>query len=220
MPIRQSEWGPLSLSPSLSSDFSVSLLLARSISEHVNFMGAEAWSYWQAVVPCYGPCNETDRQHWGLIRLSWPYSSLQDLFFSKQFSVFQHFSRWIRPGAEIVRVDDAHWGRFTCQAVDAVNRRFAAVLTNQEARAVRRTVEVPGSFCEKVAGGKGWRGLWLRKYRTNEEEDVLEYDSRKFSYCPSSLTLHVPGSTVVTVVLEAPQGSAKKQAKDDRALKL
>ena len=221
LPVHQTEWGPLSLFPSKSSDLSVALLLGRAISEHINFLGAEAWSHWQAAVPCYGPCNDTYNQQWGLVRLPQPFNVPQDLFFSKQFSVFQHFSRWIRPGAEIVRVDDAHWGRFTCQAVDAVNRRFVAVLTNQEDRTVRRRVEVPGSFCGLVAGRWGGVKLWLRKYRTGDEEDVKEYDSQWFSDCPSTLNLRVGGMKIVTVVLEAPpSGTEQQQVKDDASLKM
>ena len=66
--IWQSEWGPLAMLPTDVSDMELALVLARSICEHINFLGVVAWSHWQAVDSCWDP-HTCARQQWGLVRI-------------------------------------------------------------------------------------------------------------------------------------------------------
>ena len=56
----QSEWGILNPKLGELEDLPASLLLGRSISEHINLLCVLAWSHWQAMDQCAeGPCIET-----------------------------------------------------------------------------------------------------------------------------------------------------------------
>ena len=60
------------------SDLELALVLARSICEHINFLGVVAWSHWQAVDSCWDPLT-CARQQWGLVRILPPSGSGDDI---------------------------------------------------------------------------------------------------------------------------------------------
>ena len=182
-------------------DLTVSLLLARIITEHINFLGVAAWSHWQAVTICRrASCFRTRKFFWGVIRLDTPLYPLKPLFYSKQYFVTMHFSRWIRPGMRVYSVADEHWGRFTCVAVDESSGRFVTVLTNQEIFPINRVVELPVRFCHKVISDN--KLLVKRVYHTTREDSYRLLETTALEGCPGKLSVTVEPRSVTTVILE------------------
>ena len=199
----QTEWGPLSLVDENVPDLPISLLLARTISEHINFLGVEAWSHWQAVTMCWAaPCNQTEREQWGLVRLEWTIDPSKPLFFSKQYYVTMQFSRWIRPGTRVYRVDDTYWGRYTCLAVDEVKGRFIAVLTNPREYPMERVVTPPDGFCPQISPGGQKPSVVRWVYQTTAADNFRLVHSGVRSGCPENVSVVVEPMSVTTVILE------------------
>ena len=182
-------------------DLTVSLLLARIITEHINFLGVAAWSHWQAVTICRkASCFRTRRFYWGVIRLDKPLYPLKPLFYSRQYFVTMQFSRWIRPGMRVYSVGDEHWGRFTCVAVDESAGRFVTVLTNQETFPIDRVVELPQGLCPENSSDS--KPVVKRVYHTTQEDSHMLLESTTLTECPGSVTVAVEPLSVTTVILD------------------
>ena len=95
--VAMSEWGPLNYEGL--SDLGVALTMALKIILDMNVMRVVAWSYWLAVGASSVP------PHWGLLSTSYVYGNNVVLTKNKQYYVMMHFSRWIRPGSLVMRMN-------------------------------------------------------------------------------------------------------------------
>lgn len=94
--------------------------LAWGIHRHVHQMGIVGWVIWQVVDPF----------NWGLLKWNlWNTDASRDFaedIFTKKYHTFAHFTRHIRPGMEIMDMDDA----YTLVAYGAKDKEIAVVISN------------------------------------------------------------------------------------------
>ena len=241
--IWQSEWGPLNIYPAGLPDLDTALLLARSISEHINFMGVVSWSHWQAVTVCYPyACANTSAVQFGLVRAEWPLSDPRPLFYSKQYFVTMHFSRWIRPGM-LVRQVIGERGRHMCTAVDERQGRLVVVLSNPYRYPMNITIEknltrlvCPLLGAARGGGGGGGAGGWLggrgagkraekspqgdypasmsvRRFSTSARENHKFVGAQSLDLCRQDYAVWLPRRSVATILIESPRGGGPMAAR-------
>ena len=95
--VAMSEWGPLNYEGL--TELGTALLLALKVILDMNVMQVVSWSYWLAIGGSAKP------PHWGLITTPYVYGKNVVLTKNKQYYTMMHFSRWIRPGSLIMRMD-------------------------------------------------------------------------------------------------------------------
>ncbi|GJP51466.1 hypothetical protein CLOM_g10633 [Closterium sp. NIES-68] len=132
-PLWQTEWGPVNVR---GSEMQIACLMARTIIQHVNLMGVEAWYHWLAL-------QQPNPSGWGLIWQGFSYREPFRPVVTKQFWAMLHFTRWMPPGSLpiLVRSECQH----TVLAVySPVKHTLAVTVVNQEKRARNLAVQISG----------------------------------------------------------------------------
>lgn len=169
----QSESGPLS--EDLADDTDAALFMAGRIITDLRDLGAEAWVDWQAGDPSRNWASFTldDRQQ--------SYSPL------KRFYMHAGFSRYIRPGAVFVDIDDANM----VAATSADERTLTIVVRNGDPSASHGYTFDVTSLPSVGAAVEG--------YRTSRSEDLVPLDPIGIE--GYSFVVTVPPASVTTFVV-------------------
>lgn len=151
------------------------LKLARRIHDDITGLHAQAWTYWQFA----------DYAGWGLVfcrfhGLDSPYR------ITKKFYVFSQFSRFIRPGCEIVETDD----KDSLTALDSARKQIIIVGIND--RADTRT----NVF--QISGVKTTTGTAM-VYRTSADENLEQLPA--IPVLDNKFTATLPARSVTTFVI-------------------
>jgi O-glycosyl hydrolase len=152
------------------------LLLARRIRNDIVEKRAQAWIYWQFA---------DNAGAWGLVRnrLDGTDSSYR---LTRKFHVMAQFSRFIRPGCQIVHTDDAD----SLAAFDASRRQLVVVFVND--RLTSRTVTYQLRGLATKAGE-------VAVYRTSSQEDVLPQPP--IAVASGEFSAKLPARSVTTFVI-------------------
>lgn len=150
----QTEWGPLGVANG--TDLEVALLMARQVVQHVSLLGAEAWLHWWAVQPV--------NPFWGAVRIPWKSSEpLAAVYLSKQFYATAHFSRFLTPGAKVLKVTN-HCTHHVLAFYSYKDAVLGIIVVNQRPRNATLALSVQGLTCTN--------GCLLDQYRTSEQESL------------------------------------------------
>ena len=152
------------------------LLLARRIRNDIAEKRAQAWIYWQFA---------DNAGAWGLVnnRLNGRDASYR---LTRKFYVMSQFSRFIRPGCQIVHVNDGD----SLAAYDSDKRELAIVCVNDRRDARTTTFQLSG--VKTVAA-------MVSAYRTSPEEDIARQSP--ISLADGRFTAILPARSVTTFVV-------------------
>lgn len=152
------------------------LLLARRIRNDIVEKRAQAWIYWQFA---------DNSGAWGLVRnrLDGQDSSYR---LTRKFHVMAQFSRFIRPGCQIVHTDDAD----SLAAFDASRRQLVIVFVND--RLTSRTVTYQLDGVATKAGE-------VAVYRTSPQDDVSPQPP--IAMASGGFSAKLPARSVTTFVI-------------------
>jgi O-glycosyl hydrolase len=153
------------------------LLLARRIRNDIIEKRAQAWIYWQFA---------DNAGAWGLVnnRLNGRDSSYR---LTRKFHVMSQFSRFIRPGCQIVQADDGD----SLAAYDADKRELTIVCVND--RREMRTTTFHLNGVKVVVGGL------VSSYRTSQDEEVAQQSP--LAMADGRFTAILPARSVTTLVI-------------------
>jgi len=151
------------------------LRLARRIRDDIAGLHAREWTYWQFA----------DYSGWGLISNSIGGDDEQYRI-TKKFYIFAQFSRFIRPGCEIVDVNNGD----SLAAFDAGRKQIAIVTVNDRPDACTEIF--------KISGVKTTTGT-ATVYRTSADEDLAPQPP--ISMLDNKLTVTLPARSVTTLVI-------------------
>ena len=172
----QSESGPLN--QDLSDDISAALFMAGRIIQDLRDLQPDAWVDWQVGDPA---------RSWASLMLN---DSQQTFMPLKRFYMHAGFSRYIRPGATFVDINNPDM----VAAVSADLRFVAIVVRNGDSSATRRfTFDLTG------LPSVGASAQILRTSRTENLASVPELEIKDYSF-----VLSVPAFSVTTVVVGTP----------------
>jgi O-glycosyl hydrolase len=152
------------------------LLLARRIRADIVEKRAAAWIYWQFA---------DNAGAWGLVnnRLDGRDTSYR---LTRKFHVMAQFSRFIRPGCQIVQADDGD----SLAAYDATQRQLVVVCVNDRREARTATFQLNGV---KTTSGT------VTSYRTFQAEDVALLPSVPIA--DNRFTTTMPARSVTTFIV-------------------
>lgn len=153
------------------------LAMARRIHDDIAQAHASAWIYWQFAEP---------DSNWGLVQYhnGEPNSAFS---FNRKFYILSQFSRFIRPGDEIIDSGDG-------DSLAAYNRKFhRLVIVSVNDRGL------PAAKCFDLAAFR-LGGATVRSCRTSAHEDVADLPPPSFSQ--SQLTVTLPVKSVTTWVID------------------
>jgi len=152
------------------------LQLARRIRDDIVVKHAQAWIYWQFA---------DNAGAWGMVnnRLDGRDTSYR---LTRKFHIMAQFSRFIRPGCQIIQADDAD----SLAAYDAVRRQVVIVSVNDRRDARTATFRLNG------VGTSGGKAL---AYRTSPNEDVAAQPEVLIT--ENSFTATLPARSVTTFVI-------------------
>ena len=151
------------------------LRLARRIRDDIVGLHAQEWTYWQFA----------DYSGWGLISNS---IAGKDEYYriTKKFYIFAQFSHFIRPGCEIVDVNNGD----SLAAFDAGRKQMAIVAVNDRPDACTDVF--------KFSGVKTTAGT-ATVYRTSADEDLASQPA--ISMLDKKFTVTLPARSVTTLVI-------------------
>jgi hypothetical protein len=173
VPLYQSEYGNNS-----SSALSGGIDLANRITADVNVMGVNGWTFWQVIEPL-----SLAGSGWGLMWADYNTSG-SGFVVRKQYHVMRQFTSYIRPGADILSVNDAE----TVAAHNSGSDTTVLVFTNDETSADSNVYDL----LDKAPA-------YSRVIRTDENGNFVSLGPASFA--GSQLTVASPGSAVSTVVI-------------------
>lgn len=152
------------------------LRLARRIRDDIVNLRAQAWIYWQFA---------DNVGAWGLVynRLDGRDTSYRK---TRKFHVMGQFSRFIRPGFQIIAVDDGD----SLAAYDPALRRIIIVSVNDRPAARDVVFQINGAAT---------RAETARAYRTSQQEDMQPLPPP--AVADGSFTAHLPARSVTTFVV-------------------
>lgn len=152
------------------------LLLARRIRNDIVEKRAQAWIYWQVA---------DNAGAWGLVnnRLDGRGPSYR---LTRKFHVLAQFSRFIRPGCQIIQADDED----SLVASDRAKRQLIIVTVNE--RSSSRTVTYQ-------LQGVATTGSQAAMYRTSQQEDVAAL--QPIPVIKGELAVELPARSVTTFVI-------------------
>lgn len=185
-PVWQTEWGPLGVGKG--SDLDVALLMARQLVQHVSLLGAEAWLHWWAVQPV--------NPFWGAVRIPWKSPGPLDVvYLSKQFYATAHFTRFLTPGAKVLRVTN------NCMHNVLAFYSFKAsalgiVVVNQRPRNSTLAISVKGLECAGRCS--------VDEYRTSKVES-LKPIKMGAAFSPTTRMGILASSVTTFVISKVPQ---------------
>ncbi|TPX32522.1 hypothetical protein SmJEL517_g04343 [Synchytrium microbalum] len=164
--------------------------LARQIVGDIYYSGVTAWVYWQAV----------DLSGWGLISApSWSASYFNTVFNpGKQFYTMMQYSRWLRPGMDIIAADEG-------TDVAVIAGRSAA--NNSMALVALNAYNFTRTFGVDISAYAVGANSTLRKsnttvlaFRTSDTEDHKAVTAPQYG-SNSVVSISCPPYSVTTVVL-------------------
>ena len=118
----------------------------------------QVWTYWQAVE------DDAHNHNWGLLRAPFKPSSAEDFEITKQYYAFLHFTRFIRPGCQILWLEaDAVLASYC-----ADGKALTIVVTNNTDEEAPHTFDLSAFEC---------RGTEVAVVRTSETENFTKLDS-------------------------------------------
>lgn len=152
------------------------LLMARRIRNDIVEKHAAAWTYWQFA---------DNAGAWGLVnnRLDGRDSSYR---LTRKFHVLAQFSRFIRPGSQIVQASDDN----SLVAYDRAQRQLIIVTVNDQ-REPRPTTFHLNQVKTSAAA--------VSSYRTSAQEDVA--GQKPISLADGKFTAHLPARSVTTFII-------------------
>ncbi|TPX46071.1 hypothetical protein SeLEV6574_g03453 [Synchytrium endobioticum] len=166
--------------------------LARNIIADVYFIGVTAWCYWQVM----------DQGDWGLYYCQ--YLSPGVCNRSKQYYVMMQFSKWLRPGMDIINVpqnDDPN----VLLARSRSTNRLVVVAINQKSSAATYAINV-SLYAVGLNGSSSSNSIVMGVFRTsnNENHDSVVSDTSNFGYGTNGVVYlgNCPGNSVTTLVLD------------------
>lgn len=167
------------------SDLDLGLVMARTITETVNYMGASAFVYWQAI-------DKTPR--FSLININWDMTQRNSYphVVLKKFWVLKHFTSFAPPGS-IPLLPGSSTGCEHCVTAffDPKSNRLALFVTNQNASSQDLTFSLQGfRVTEPVKA---------LVYRTSISESFEQVGTVSISR-KSSFTITVRGRSLTTYV--------------------
>jgi O-glycosyl hydrolase len=172
-----SEWGA-GAGPHDHNAIAPALRLAEQIRRDMNDLRPTAWVYWQAV-------EHEQQNNWGFIHAD--FTGVGDEYWlTKQYYVMGHYSRFIRPGYQILGVDDMN----TLAAYDQASGTLVVVYTNGTAQ--ETSVRVDLSRLGRSAGSAA-------VYRTSATENLARLQDVPLSN--GMLKVRVPAGCITTYVL-------------------
>jgi O-glycosyl hydrolase len=166
-PLRETEYGD--------SD-QTGLTLARRIQDDLTQLRPLSWCYWQAV----------DYAGWGLLNNRLQENGDQDCVITRKFYTFEQFTRFLRPGCDIIGCNDVN----SVVGYDSELGTLAIVTVNDSMADSRATFDL-GNFAAT--------GSTAECYRTSTDEcfkqlDPLDVQDRRF-------TAIVPARSVTSFVI-------------------
>lgn len=173
IPLYQSEYGNNS-----TSGLSGGIELANRITADLNVMGVNGWTFWQAVEPL-----SLSGAGWGLLWADYNASG-NEYVVRQQYHVMRQFTSYIRPGADILRVDDAK----TVAAYDSGSDSTVLVFTNDDSAADVNEYRL----LDKTPA-------YSRVIRTDGSGNFVSLGPANIS--GNQVTLSSPGTAVTTAVI-------------------
>ena len=173
VPLYQSEYGNNS-----ASGLSGGIDLANRITADLNVMGVNGWTFWQAVEPL-----SLSGAGWGLLWADYNGGG-SEYVVRQQYHVMRQFTSFIRPGADILSVDDAE----TVGAYDSGGDATVLVFTNDELTADANVY----NLLDKTPA-------YSRVIRTDGSGNFVSLGPANIS--GNQLTLNSPGTSITTAVV-------------------
>lgn len=103
-------------------DISNALNLSRTMLRDLNELQANAWTIWNAIES--QEANKSGNVSWGLIHATYTPGE-EDFYIAKQYYGYGNYTKFVRPGSQVVRVDDPQ----AFAAYDRHHRRLVVVYT-------------------------------------------------------------------------------------------
>ncbi len=153
------------------------MTMARRIRNDLAQMWARAWIYWQVVDNAGG---------WGLLANRLDESGDVNYTIHRKFYVLGQFSQFIRPGCQLVSVNDAN----TLAAYTPGNRKLVLVALNDTASAFSVNYDL---------GGFGSLPAQAARHRTSPTENLAALPALELE--GQHLAVYLPAQSVTTLVL-------------------
>ncbi|TPX38228.1 hypothetical protein SmJEL517_g00017 [Synchytrium microbalum] len=166
--------------------------LARNIIGDIYFIGVTAWVYWQAI----------DQGDWGFIVTTSGVLDPDIAYIGKQYFVMMQFSRWLRPGMDLIRVEQGDTPAVLVGR-SVANRQIVIVAMNQNNANTSYSVDISG-YAYGLNATLRTADVSMAVYRTSDSEDhALVPLSASFGYGSNAVVLlaNCPPNTVTTVIL-------------------
>ncbi|CAI5983566.1 unnamed protein product [Closterium sp. NIES-65] len=181
--IWQTEWGPLHIG---GTPLETAVYMARSIAQHINIMGVEAWYHWL-------PVQSVNKANWGPIQVRWKVFGPIRPKLTKQFFGMLHFTRWIHRGSYplFIRNECKH---SVVAAYSPKARRLSVTIVNQQSKEFRMNL--------KISGFDRWnrKKSTLRQVRRTSLKENYKRIYKEYSWdAITSSKVTVQGNSVTTV---------------------
>eukprot|EP00270_Netrium_digitus_P014119 TRINITY_DN4763_c0_g2_i1.p1 TRINITY_DN4763_c0_g2~~TRINITY_DN4763_c0_g2_i1.p1 ORF type:complete len:277 (-),score=50.82 TRINITY_DN4763_c0_g2_i1:175-945(-) len=191
--IWQSEAGPLGMHGD--DELQIALQMATNICSDINQLHVSAWCYWQALEP--------SGTWWGLLQAaggSFSYDRAFTFRIMKQFYIIQHFSRWIRPQCNILKIGPEHMEDCVVAAWSALTAHLVIVITNTHpSKALEVSFPLVQRFKIKTSSAET---LGVKGFRTSSMEDFVEISGSHNIVLPGlDLTVYVSSRSICTFVI-------------------
>ncbi|XP_024533552.1 endo-beta-1,6-galactanase isoform X2 [Selaginella moellendorffii] len=177
-----SEYGPLNWN---GNEWEVAVQVARHISLDINELQPSAWCYWQAL--------EVPGSLWGLIQCLFTYQGKHDLQIRKQYQVLKHFSRFIRPGFEMLPTEK--FADSLVAARDESGTSLVLVVTNTSSRS--KDVSYSTGCVPRIAS----KAFQASVFRSSASEDFVQLPSLAFTVESPNVVVWIPPKSVTTLVV-------------------
>ncbi|CAI5470221.1 unnamed protein product [Closterium sp. Yama58-4] len=181
--IWQTEWGPLHIA---GTPLEIAVYMARSIAQHINIMGVEAWYHWL-------PVQSFNRANWGPIQAKWKSFGPIRPKLTKQFFGMLHFTRWIHRGSYplFIRNECKH---SIVAAYSPKARRLSVTIANQQSKEFRVNL--------KISGFDRWnrKKSTLRQVRRTSLKENYKRIYKEYSWdAITSSHVTIQGNSITTV---------------------
>ncbi|CAI7934393.1 unnamed protein product [Closterium sp. NIES-54] len=181
--IWQTEWGPLHIG---GTPLEIAVYMARSIAQHINIMGVEAWYHWL-------PVQAVNRANWGPIQVKWKVFGPIRPKLTKQFFGMLHFTRWVHRGSYplFIRNECKH---SIVAAYSPKARRLSVTIANQQSKEFRVNL--------KISGFDRWnrKKSTLRQVRRTSLKENYKRIFKEYSWdAITSSHVTIQGNSITTV---------------------
>lgn len=183
-----SEYGCCNATNTTANQLSTALDLATTIKKDLNDLQAKAWVYWQAVENNDGTSGTNHT--WGLIKAN--FLSGESYTLTKAYYAMGQFSKFIRPGAQILPISHPNM----LAALNS-NNQLVVVAINSSSTASGVTLNMNGFTT---------LGTTAKVYRTSGTENLLALKNQSISN--KSLILSLPAQSITTYVVDTAVAAA------------